>query len=71
MLLISSNTPGQRDARLHVDRERLVREPRAEVYPYRPSRLFVWANALSPTLVDKIMTRFFRERIQARANAST
>lgn len=48
-----------------------IREPKAEVYPLRRSRLLVWANAVSPTLVDKLMTRFLRERMRARVNAST
>jgi NADP-dependent 3-hydroxy acid dehydrogenase YdfG len=31
---------------------RCARKPRAEVYPYRLSRLIVWANALSPRFAD-------------------
>ena len=50
---------------------RCIKEPKAEVYPYRLSRFLVWVNAVAPTLVDKIMTRFFRERTRARVNAST
>jgi len=46
---------------------RCIKKPKAEVYPYRTSRLLVWVNALAPSLVDKIMTRFFRDRIRARA----
>jgi len=48
-----------------------IKKPKAEVYPYRVSRLLVWINAVAPSLVDKIMKRFYRERIRARANAST
>jgi short-subunit dehydrogenase len=48
-----------------------IKNPKLEVYPYRTSRLLVWANAAAPSLVDKIIRRFFRERIRARANAST
>jgi short-subunit dehydrogenase len=48
-----------------------IQHPKLEVYPYRKSRLLVWGNALAPSLVDKIIQRFFRERIRARANAST
>ena len=48
-----------------------IKKPKAEVYPYRLSRLLVWINAIAPSLVDKIMKRFFRDRIRARANAST
>jgi short-subunit dehydrogenase len=50
---------------------RCIEKPKAEVYPYRLSRLLVWANAVAPSLVDKIMSRFFRERMRAGANAST
>jgi len=50
---------------------RCIKEPKAEVYPYRLSRFLVWVNAVAPTLVDKIMTRFFRERTRARVNANT
>jgi len=31
---------------------RCAQRPRPEVYPYRASRLLVWANALAPRLVD-------------------
>src|SRR5262249_15707271 len=47
-----------------------IRQPRAEVYPYRTSRLLVFANAVAPSFVDKVMTRVFRERIRARATRS-
>jgi short-subunit dehydrogenase len=48
---------------------RCIRDPKLEVYPYRTSRALVWANAIAPSLVDKIMSRFFRERMpQANAN---
>lgn len=50
---------------------RCIKKPKAEVYPYRVSRLLVWANAVAPSFVDKVITHFFRERIRARANAST
>jgi serine 3-dehydrogenase len=43
-----------------------IKKPKAEVYPYPVSRLLVWANAAAPTLVDKIMLRFFNERMRAR-----
>jgi short-subunit dehydrogenase len=48
-----------------------MKEPKAEVYPYRTSKLLVWVNAIAPSLVDKVMARFFRGRIQARADLST
>ena len=44
---------------------RCIKDPKVEVYPYRVSRLLTWANAVAPSLVDRLMTRFFRERIQA------
>ena len=47
-----------------------IRDPKTEVYPYRKSRALVWANAISPSLVDKIMARFFRSRMPAPANAN-
>jgi short-subunit dehydrogenase len=50
---------------------RCIKKPKAEVYPYRISRLLVWANAVAPSLVDKVMTHFFRQRMRVRANAST
>jgi short-subunit dehydrogenase len=43
-----------------------IKQPKAEVYPYRISRLLVWANAVAPALVDKVMTRFLRERLGAK-----
>jgi short-subunit dehydrogenase len=50
---------------------RCIKNPKAEVYPYRVGRLLVWANAIAPSLVDTVMMRFFRERIGARANVGT
>jgi len=44
---------------------RCIKEPKAEVYPNRLSRLLVWTNSLAPSLVDKVMTHFFRERMRA------
>lgn len=43
-----------------------IRKPRAEVYPYRISRLVVWINAFAPSLVDKVMISYFRDRVRAR-----
>jgi hypothetical protein len=37
-----------------------VRRPRPEVYPHRLSRLLVWANALAPSLVDRLVLRMAR-----------
>jgi short-subunit dehydrogenase len=50
---------------------RCIKEPKVEVYPYRVSRLLAWANAMAPSLVDKIMARVYRGRIPARPSIST
>jgi len=50
---------------------RCIKQPKLEVYPYGISRFLVWANAVAPGLVDKVMVRFFRQRLDARARAST
>jgi short-subunit dehydrogenase len=50
---------------------RCIKQPKAEVYPYRVGRLLVWANAIAPSLVDKLMARFLRERLAARAPVQT
>ncbi len=50
---------------------RCIHKPVAEVYPNRLGRLVSWANAIAPSLVDKIMRRFYRDRTRARVNAST
>jgi short-subunit dehydrogenase len=44
-----------------------IKRPKAEVYPYRVSRLLVVANAIAPSLVDKLMAKVLRERIGGRA----
>jgi NAD(P)-dependent dehydrogenase (short-subunit alcohol dehydrogenase family) len=36
---------------------RCAKRPRPEVYPYPPSRLIVWLNALSPRIVDWLAYR--------------
>jgi short-subunit dehydrogenase len=48
-----------------------IKQPKAEVYTNRWSRLLVWGNAIAPSLVDKIVTRAFRERLRARVDVST
>jgi len=48
-----------------------IRKPKAEVYPNRVSRVFAWANALAPSLVDKAVARAMRQRMRARATART
>lgn len=46
-----------------------IKKPKAEVYPYTASRFLVLANAAAPSLVDKIMMRFFGERLRARSGS--
>ena len=41
-----------------------IRRPRAEVYPYKRARLLVWFNALLPTVVDRVMRPYARERFR-------
>ena len=43
---------------------RCIKDPKIEVFPNRSSHLLAWANALVPSLVDKIMIRFFHARIE-------
>jgi short-subunit dehydrogenase len=45
-----------------------IRNPKLEVYPHRISRLIVWLNAVVPSLVDKVMVPYFRDRIGAKKN---
>ena len=40
---------------------RCAERPRAEVYPYPPSRAIVWANALAPGIVDYFSARAARK----------
>ena len=39
---------------------RCAERPRAEVYPYAPSRAIVWLNALAPGLSDCLSARAAR-----------
>jgi len=48
-----------------------MKQPKKEVYPYRVGKLVVWANALIPSMVDKVMIRLYRNRMQARADVRT
>ncbi len=43
-----------------------LKSPKVEIYPYRKSRLFAWLNVLAPSLLDRIMLRVVRDRLQAR-----
>ena len=42
-----------------------IKKPKLEVYPTRLRRVLVWTNSLSPGLVDKIMMRYLRDRLDA------
>lgn len=42
-----------------------VRRPRAEVYPYRPARLMVWFSTILPTVADRVLLPYVRERMRA------
>jgi NAD(P)-dependent dehydrogenase (short-subunit alcohol dehydrogenase family) len=62
-----SGRPGQgpmgpQQSALEVARAivRCARRPRPEVYPYPPSRVGVWLNALAPGLVDWVVARAAR-----------
>jgi short-subunit dehydrogenase len=41
---------------------RCIRKPRPEVYPNQLGRLLVWLNAVAPSLVDRIMIPYLRDR---------
>jgi short-subunit dehydrogenase len=45
---------------------RCIRRPRPEVFPNRLGRMVVWANTFAPSIVDKIMIPYFRDRMRAR-----
>jgi short-subunit dehydrogenase len=55
--------PAQVVAQAIVD---CIRKPKIEVYPYRLSRGFAWLNAIAPSIVDKVMMPYFRERFRAK-----
>lgn len=42
-----------------------IKRPKIEVYPNRSSRFLVWANAIAPSLVDRIVSRYLRDRLSA------
>lgn len=42
-----------------------LKAPKVEVYPYRKSRLVAWVNAVAPSLLDRIMIRYLRDRMKA------
>ena len=59
---------GQQQSAEHVARTiaDCLKKPKIEVYPYRLGRLIAWANAIAPSVVDKIMMPYFRERSGAK-----
>ena len=50
---------------------RCIKDPKLEVYPYWLGKFLAWASAIAPSLVDKIIMRLYRDRMRARASAST
>jgi short-subunit dehydrogenase len=42
-----------------------IKHPKLEVFPNRPSRFLAWASAFTPGLVDRVLARYFRDRIRA------
>jgi short-subunit dehydrogenase len=41
-----------------------VRKPKLEVYPYRRSCVVAWVSALAPSVMDRILANYFKERIR-------
>ena len=60
---------GPRQSAAHVARAIVsaVDRPRPEIYPHGPSRLLTVLNALSPALADRVIRRFGRQPLPARA----
>jgi short-subunit dehydrogenase len=50
---------------------RCMKRPKPEIFPYGMSRALVWANALSPNLVDRLMARIYRRRVHEGENTGT
>jgi len=44
---------------------RCIKDPKIEVFPHRISRLVAWCNALAPSLLDRIVMRYFRNRMRS------
>lgn len=42
-----------------------IKRPKLEVYPYPRGRFVAWANAIAPSLLDRVIVRYFRERLRA------
>ena len=46
-----------------------IRRPKIEVYPYRISRAVAWVNALAPSILDRFMIPFYRERMNRKTGS--
>jgi NAD(P)-dependent dehydrogenase (short-subunit alcohol dehydrogenase family) len=60
-LEVAGTGPRQQPGQVAEAMVRALRRPRADVYPFRGSRLVAVAAALAPGLVDRMSTRFSRE----------
>jgi short-subunit dehydrogenase len=58
---VSGTGPRQQPEQVAEAMVRALRRPRADVYPFRGSRLVAVAAALAPGLVDRMSTRFSRK----------
>jgi short-subunit dehydrogenase len=58
---VAGTGPRQQPGQVAEAMVRALRRPRADVYPFRGSRLVAVAAALAPGLVDRMSTRFSRE----------
>jgi short-subunit dehydrogenase len=41
-----------------------IRRPKIEVYPNRASRLLAWASAVTPSIVDRIIANYYKNRFR-------
>ncbi len=41
-----------------------IRRPKLEVYPNRTSRVLAWASALTPSIVDRIISNYYKDRFR-------
>jgi NAD(P)-dependent dehydrogenase (short-subunit alcohol dehydrogenase family) len=62
---VSGHGPRQSSQRVAAAIVRAIARPRAEVYPYAPSRLLTLLNALAPGLTDRVIRRFGRQPVPA------
>ncbi len=49
---------------------RCIKHPKIEVFPNRISRILAWVNTLAPSLLDKVVLRFFRKRMRSLSAAT-